>query len=239
MLLMDTLLNFSKYFLPKTRGGQMDAPLVLTTRIDPHEVDKEVHNMDVTDRYPLEFYEATLKYLHPKEIKIERVENRLGTEKAYTGIRFTHHTSDISNGPKASSYTTLNSMEEKLMSQFDVAKKIRAVDENDVAERVLKTHFIPDIKGNIRSYAKQSVRCTKCNTSYRRVPLSGKCSKCGNKLVLTVTKGSIEKYLKLSIDITKNYKVKEYTCQEIYLADSEIKMNFREKHKQLSVSDFC
>lgn len=239
MLLMDTLLNFSKYFLPKTRGGQMDAPLVLTTRIDPHEVDKEVHNMDVTDRYPLEFYEATLKYLHPKEIKIERVENRLGTEKAYTGIRFTHHTSDISNGPKASSYTTLNSMEEKLMSQFDVAKKIRAVDENDVAERVLKTHFIPDIKGNIRSYAKQSVRCTKCNTSYRRVPLSGKCSKCGNKLVLTVTKGSIEKYLKLSIDITKNYKVKEYTCQEIDLADSEIKMNFREKHKQLSVSDFC
>ncbi|NMC60870.1 MAG: DNA polymerase II large subunit [Candidatus Methanofastidiosa archaeon] len=239
MLLMDALLNFSKYFLPQKRGGQMDAPLVLTTRIDPREVDKEVHNMDIVDKYPLEFYEATLKYLHPKEIKIERVENRLGTDKVYSNIRFTHHTSDISRGPKASSYTTLNSMEEKLMSQFEVAKKIRAVDENDVAERVLKTHFIPDIKGNIRSYAKQRVRCTKCNTTYRRVPLSGKCSKCSNKLVLTVTKGSIEKYLDLSMDIITKYKVKEYTCQEINLANSEIKMNFREKHKQLSVSDFC
>jgi len=125
------------------------------------------------------------------------------------------------------------------MSQFDIAKKIRAVDENDVAERVLKTHFIPDIKGNIRSYGKQKVRCTKCNTSYRRVPLTGKCAKCSNKLILTVTKGSILKYMQLSIDITTKFKIKEYTSQEINLADSEVKMNFREKHKQLSVSDFC
>ena len=239
MLLMDPLLNFSRYYLPQKRGGQMDAPLVLTTRIDPREVDKEVHNMDICERYPAKFYEATLKYIHPKEIKIERVENRLGTEGAYYGIKFTHHTSDIAKGPKASSYTTLNSMEEKLMSQFDIAKKIRAVDENDVAERVLKTHFIPDIKGNIRSYSKQKVRCTKCNTTYRRVPLSGKCAKCSNKLVLTVTKGSILKYMQLSIDISSKYKIKEYTSQEITLADSEVKMNFREKHKQLSVSDFC
>lgn len=239
MLLMDALLNFSKYYLPQKRGGQMDAPLVLTTRIDPREVDKEVHNMDISERYSLEFYEATLKYLHPKEIKIERVENRLGTDGVYSGLKFTHHTSDIARGPKASSYTTLNSMEEKLMSQFDIAKKIRAVDENDVAERVLKTHFIPDIKGNIRSYGKQKVRCTKCNTTYRRVPLTGKCAKCSNKLILTVTKGSILKYMQLSIDISTKYKIKEYTSQEIILADSEVKMNFREKHKQLSVSDFC
>ena len=239
MLLMDALINFSKYYLPQKRGGQMDAPLVLTTRIDPREVDKEVHNMDICSKYSLEFYEATLKYMHPKEVKIERVENRLGSDGVYSGLKFTHHTSDISKGPKASSYTTLNSMEEKLMSQFDVAKKIRAVDVNDVAERVLKTHFIPDIKGNIRSYAKQKVRCTKCNTTYRRVPLSGKCAKCSNKLVLTVTKGAILKYMQLSIDITGKYKVKEYTSQEINLADSEVKMNFREKHKQLSVSDFC
>ncbi|HOT84727.1 MAG TPA: DNA polymerase II large subunit [Methanofastidiosum sp.] len=239
ILLMDTLLNFSKYYLPEKRGGQMDAPLVLTTRIDPREVDKEVHNMDICEKYSLEFYEATLKYLHPKEVRIERVENRLGTSSVYSGIKFTHHTSDISKGPKSSSYTTLDSMEKKLMSQFDVAKKIRAVDENDVAERVLKTHFIPDIKGNIRSYAKQKVRCTKCNTTYRRIPLSGKCAKCSNKLVLTVTKGAILKYMQLSIDISEKYKVRAYTSQEINLADCEVKMNFREKHRQLSVSDFC
>ncbi|MEA1870349.1 MAG: DNA polymerase II large subunit, partial [Euryarchaeota archaeon] len=35
MLLMDGLLNFSRSYLPARRGGWMDAPLVLTTRIDP------------------------------------------------------------------------------------------------------------------------------------------------------------------------------------------------------------
>lgn len=239
MLLMDALLNFSKYYLPQKRGGQMDAPLVLTTRIDPREIDKETHNMDICERYTLDFYESTMRYKHPKEVSIERVEDRLGTQEVYSGLKFTHHTSDISKGPRASSYTTLNSMEEKLMSQFDIAKKIRAVDEDDVAERVLKTHFIPDIKGNIRSYGKQKVRCTKCNTTYRRVPLQGKCSKCSHKLILTVTKGSILKYMELSLGISEKYKVNNYTCQEISLADSEVKMNFREKHKQMSVSDFC
>ena len=35
MLLLDGLINFSRSFLPETRGGTMDAPLVLTSRIDP------------------------------------------------------------------------------------------------------------------------------------------------------------------------------------------------------------
>ena len=35
MLLLDGLINFSRSFLPQNRGGSMDAPLVLTSRIDP------------------------------------------------------------------------------------------------------------------------------------------------------------------------------------------------------------
>ncbi|MDO5835011.1 MAG: DNA polymerase II large subunit, partial [Methanobacterium sp.] len=38
MLLMDALLNFSKVYLPSSRGGRMDAPLVLSSRIDPEEI---------------------------------------------------------------------------------------------------------------------------------------------------------------------------------------------------------
>ena len=34
------------HFLPDRRGGLMDAPLVLTTRLDPNEIDKEAHNID-------------------------------------------------------------------------------------------------------------------------------------------------------------------------------------------------
>ncbi len=47
MLLMDGLLNFSKSYLPDKRGGQMDAPLVMSSRIDPCEIDDEAHNMDI------------------------------------------------------------------------------------------------------------------------------------------------------------------------------------------------
>ena len=52
MLLLDGLINFSRAFLPESRGGTMDAPLVLTTTIDPAEIDKESHNLDVMASYP-------------------------------------------------------------------------------------------------------------------------------------------------------------------------------------------
>src|SRR5205823_228987 len=38
ILLLDSLINFSRSFLPDKRGGLMDAPLVLTTRVDPNDV---------------------------------------------------------------------------------------------------------------------------------------------------------------------------------------------------------
>ena len=45
MLLLDARTNFSKVYLPSSRGGRMDAPLVLSSRIDPEEIDDESHNM--------------------------------------------------------------------------------------------------------------------------------------------------------------------------------------------------
>jgi DNA polymerase II large subunit len=51
MLLLDGLLNFSRAILPSGRGGQMDAPLVLSTRINPSEIDKEALNVDCSWNY--------------------------------------------------------------------------------------------------------------------------------------------------------------------------------------------
>lgn len=65
MLLMDALINFSMSYLPAKRGGKMDACLVMTTILNPAEVDKEAHNLDLTPVYPLEFYEATLTNTSP------------------------------------------------------------------------------------------------------------------------------------------------------------------------------
>nr|6HMS_B Chain B, DNA polymerase II large subunit,DNA polymerase II large subunit [Pyrococcus abyssi]8PPT_B Chain B, DP2 [Pyrococcus abyssi GE5]8PPU_B Chain B, DP2 [Pyrococcus abyssi GE5]8PPV_B Chain B, DP2 [Pyrococcus abyssi GE5] len=224
MLLLDALLNFSRYYLPEKRGGKMDAPLVITTRLDPREVDSEVHNMDIVRYYPLEFYEATYELKSPKELVgvIERVEDRLGKPEMYYGLKFTHDTDDIALGPKMSLYKQLGDMEEKVRRQLEVAKRIRAVDEHGVAEKILNSHLIPDLRGNLRSFTRQEFRCVKCNTKFRRPPLNGKCPVCGGKIVLTVSKGAIEKYLGTAKMLVTEYNVKNYTRQRICLTERDI-----------------
>lgn len=240
-LLMDALLNFSKSFLPTTRGGKMDAPLVLTTRMDPREVDDEAHNIDVVSSYPLEFYEATLRYASPKEVKrlIETVSDRLGSDDAFKGIGFTHATSDIALGPRVSTYKTLATMMEKAERQLALASRVRAVDPRDVAKRVVESHFLPDLAGNLRTFSKQTIRCVGCNAKYRRVPLSGKCRRCGGKLLLTVSKGGVEKYLDVTKKIIDKYALDDYLRQRVQILEASIASVFVEKgEKQVSLSDF-
>ncbi|MDD4331993.1 MAG: DNA polymerase II large subunit, partial [Methanosarcinaceae archaeon] len=241
MLLMDGILNFSRFYLPDKRGGKMDAPLVLTTRIDPKQVDKEAHNIDVNARYPLEFYKATEEIKNPTEIEalMDLVSGRLGTPDQYDHFMFTHDTSDISAGPLKSSYTTLGSMIEKMEAQLSLANKIRAVDAPDVAERVLKSHFLPDLMGNLRAFSKQKVRCVKCGAKFRRPPLTGACPKCGGNVILTVHEGAVRKYLEVSKKVAIKYEVSSYTQQRIELLDRDIKSLFENhKVKQMGLADF-
>ncbi|ASJ10652.1 DNA polymerase II large subunit [Thermococcus sp. P6] len=227
MLLLDALLNFSRFYLPEKRGGKMDAPLVITTRLDPREVDSEVHNVDVVRYYPLEFYKATYELKSPKEVKfIERVEDRLGRPEMYEGLKFTHDTDDIALGPRMSLYKQLGDMEDKVERQLALAERIRAVDENRVAETIINSHIIPDLRGNLRSFTRQEFRCVKCNTKYRHPPLTGKCPKCGGKIVLTVSKGAIEKYLSTAKMLVTRYDVLDYTRQRICLTEKDIKSLF-------------
>jgi DNA polymerase II large subunit len=247
MLLLDGLINFSRSFLPQNRGGTMDAPLVLTSRIDPAEIDKEAQNVDVCDHYPLELYTSALTYVEPKMISglIDRVERRIGTPSQLEGFQFTHDTSDISAGPIESMYTQLKTMTEKLDAELVLAEKIRAVDADDVAERVLTTHFIRDLMGNLSAFSKQKFRCSKCNTSYRRMPLAGKCTKfkgkgvCNGNIIPTVHEGSVKKYLEMSREICRKYKVSEYTKQRVEVLELAITSTFgEEKQQQLGLADF-
>lgn len=241
MLLMDALLNFSHSYIPDKRGGKMDLPLILTTRLDPSEVDKEAHNLDTLSRYPLEFYEATLRHEHSKnlESKMGLVASRLGTELQYEQFGFTHDTTDISEGPKESLYKTLKSMMEKMNVQLSLAAKIRAVDEADVAYKVIERHFLPDILGNLRAFSKQSVRCPLCNTTYRRVPLQGVCTKCNGKLTLTVHEMSVKKYLTISKEIAEKYNLPVYARQRIALVEKSIDSMFvSDKVKNTKLTDF-
>jgi DNA polymerase II large subunit len=241
MLLMDGLINFSRSYLPDRRGGKMDAPLVLSMRIDPKEVDKESHNVDIMARYPREFYLATLEYRSPKDLEktMDLVSRRLGTPAQYEGFMFTHDTGDIAAGPTNSAYKTLGSMEEKLKAQLELGRRLRAVDEKDVAERVINSHFLPDLIGNLRAFSTQQMRCVKCGARYRRPPLCGTCPKCGGRVILTVHEGAVTKYMEVSISIAREYGVSSYTLQRLELLDLSIKSLFEnDKSKQVILSDF-
>ncbi|MCX8205802.1 MAG: DNA polymerase II large subunit [Candidatus Micrarchaeota archaeon] len=239
MLLMDAFLNFSKLYLPETRGATMDAPLVLTTIVDPSEVDDEVHAMEVVDSYGLEFYLAAEEYKMPSAVKVETVESRLGKPNQLYGLKYTHEVSDINDSPVYSEYVQLKSMKEKLDKQFSLYDRIRAVDPADCAARLLSSHFIPDIYGNLRSFTRQSFRCGNCNSSYRRVPLVGKCEKCGGRLLLTINKGGIEKYIKLAKFVINKYNLPPYAMQRLEQVEKEIASIFEdETRKQSSLAQF-
>ena len=75
---------------------------------------------------------------------MDLVASRLGTENEYKNFGFTHDTKHIAEGPKTSAYKLLNKMEDKLKAQMELAIKIRAVDEEDVASKVIQTHFLPN-----------------------------------------------------------------------------------------------
>ena len=240
MLLLDALINFSKSYLPNTRGGSMDAPLVLSSRIDPEEIDDESHNLDIFDKFPVEFYEKTYEPLKPAEVLeyIDNVEMHLGTPKQYKGLMFSHHTSSIHAGPTLCLYKRLPSMREKVEAQIALAENIRAVDQRGVVEKVLSSHFLPDIMGNSRAFSKQKVRCTKCGSKYRRMPLTGKC-KCGGNLILSVSKGSVTKYLEISQDLVNRYPVSHYLRQRLEIQEYGIHSLFEsDKSKQSSLDVF-
>ncbi len=241
MLLLDALLNFSMSYLPEKRGGKMDAPLVMTTRLDPKEVDGEAHNLDLPERYPLEFYRATLTGASPKEVEglIDIVSKRLGTEAQYGGFKFTHDTDDIAAGPKNSAYKTLETMIDKMDAQLRLARSIRAVDERDVATRVINSHFLPDLIGNLRAFSRQKVRCVKCGAKFRRPPLSDVCPKCGGRVILTVHEGSVRKYLEVSMKVAEEFGVDDYTRQRLEIIKMDIDSLFQnEKSKQMGLADF-
>jgi DNA polymerase II large subunit len=243
MMLLDPLLNFSRYYLPSKIGGRMDATLVISTKLDPNEIDTEAHNIDTLFQYPRKFYEATQNFRNPSEIEdiMELVDYHLKKGKKYGDIGFNIPTSDINEGPTITSYKTYENMDDKIDAQLHLARIIKAVDERNVAEKILSTHFNPDILGNLRKFAIQEFRCVKCNQKYKRPPISnaGNCPKCNGNIILTVNRGGIEKYIPRAISLCKDFNLDAYTIQRMELIEEYVEsLTNNPKIKQQKLSDF-
>ena len=247
MLGLDPLLNFSRSFLPEQSGGLMDAPLYVIPVLNPGEVDKEAHNVDVMPGYPPEFYRMCDDGADPSEygVLIDTIGKRLGTEAQFQGFDYTERCSDINLGAHPGAYNTLKTMLEKLESQLDLSEKVRAVDAEAVAERVLTSHFMKDIVGNLRAFTSQRFRCVKCNRKYRRPPLRGVCVRCGGSLAMTVYKGGIAKYLSPALGLVERYGLNNYYADRLELVKDEIASLFpgeeeeeEPEEKQIRLTDF-
>jgi DNA polymerase II large subunit len=113
-------------------------------------------------------------------------------------------------------------MNDKVKVQFALMDKLYSIDKRDSARRLIVSHFIPDLMGNLHSFSKQTLRCISCNAKYRRVPLTGRCTKCKGKLVLTISKGGIEKYMEMATKLADRYDLDVYIRQSLSLIKKEI-----------------
>jgi len=239
MLLMDVLLNFSRKFLPGHRGGSQDAPLVLNSRIRASEVDDQILFLDTGSGYSLDFYRLAEKGVHSVMAEdVELVRDKMKEGEPFIGAGFTHDTSDLNLGYNNGAYKILPTMKEKVDAQMDLVKKIRAVDTDDVARLILERHFLRDIRGNLRKFARQQFRCSSCNEKFRRPPLSGVCTKCGGRIIFTISEGSIKKYLDSAMSLTKNYNLSSYTKEGVELTRMYIESIFGKGEKDAKLGEF-
>ncbi len=242
MLALDTLINFSRAYLPSQIGGIMDAPLFIIPVVNPMEVQRQAHEFDIASKYPLDFYEKTLERAAPLKVTnlVDLVAHKLGTEAQFEGFGYTTPVSSINMGNRESMYKKLRKMTDKLSSQLELAEKIEAVDAKQVALKVLTTHFLRDISGNLRAFATQGFRCKVCNKRFRRIPLKGKCPECGGALSLTVYRGGIEKYLDAARHLVEKYELPTYYLHRLRLVQEEVNTLFEgKKPRQISLVDFA
>lgn len=239
MLLLDALLNFSRQFLSDKIGGLMDAPLLIQPVVLPHESQPQAHNFEVTKTLPLEFFEDTLQRKKATEVtSVEIIKARLETETQFYGYYYTHETSTLTTSRSRSAYSTLGSMLDKFDLQIRNAELIGAVDATEIVTNVITTHLVPDIIGNLRAYGRQKFRCTACGRKYRRVPLIQHCV-CGNNLIQTITRPSIEKYLRLAKRLVEKYDVGPYLKGRINTLSDEIDLVFGKRAgDQLLLTDY-
>lgn len=251
LLLMDGLLNFSRDFLPDMTGARtMDAALILSNVLNPDEIDDEAWAIETVSEYPLEFYYETQEYKKPWEIDcdIEIGEDIVHDDEPFTHS-FTHDTTDIDDGPTQSEYVTLDEMSEKTKAQLGIGEKIKACDEDNVAELLLQKHFLPDIRGNLRSFSKQKMRCVDCNEKFRRVPMTNQtiaptgkttaqCPECGGKVLLTISEGTIKKYMQPSKEIIEDYEITPYLRQQVLIMNRTLQSLFGKDQRQSGLKQF-
>lgn len=214
----------------------MDAPLVLTTELDPEEVDDEAYNVETVGELSREFYESSFRLEHPEDTGVEVKEDDLSHGMGFDSVI---GTDSIHEGCHENFYKRAGGMEDKTWEHMILEERLKGVDEGYVAEVIIEKHLMPDLIGNLTAFSRQETRCAKCNTKYRRVPLDGNCGNCGNDLILTIHEGSVKKYIEITDELISKYDVSDYTRERVEILKDRVDAVFdNDKVTQTGIGDF-
>lgn len=241
MLLLDGFLNFSEQYLPDKRGTRsMDAPLLMTSVVDPDEIDDEAHNVTTQSYFPLEFYYKSQEKPGPKDMDIPIIEDMLDREdRSVLGVGYTTDTDDIGQGPLASRYNELEGMDAFVKHQLELASRTRAIDASMVASKVIDKHFMPDILGCLNAFTKQEFMCNMCYNKMQFPPFNHECPECGGSVRGTMAKGNVTKYIDTATEIAYKYDVSDYMKQRLEVLEDRMDQLLEdETNKQAGLGEF-
>ena len=151
-------------------------------------------------------------------------------------------------------------MIDKMNGQLALGHRLRGVNVRQVASSVVRSHFLPDLRGNLNAYGRQKGSLPQMRSLLpthaplrqlhsaekrdRSRPFEHGCGEgggglCNGNLALTVSEGAVRKYIEVMRFVMDHYGVDLYTRQNAeWLASSADSLFNNDRAKQLSLSDF-
>jgi len=196
-LLLDVLINYSEEFIPTTRGGTMDVPIVLNMP-DSWE-DLSFYAMSEAIPLNLTFFRELKNKPSKKDLLVYKISN-------LNPIFPKTHTIDNISGFKISNPLKQSKIISKIQSSLSILKKIQGTQESEFVENILENDFLEKFNSSLEKFFSQPFRCQKCSRNFRRIPLSGKCPSCGQeKINFTLSEGWVLRYTQIIEQLEENY----------------------------------
>jgi DNA polymerase II large subunit len=205
-LLLDVFLNFSMEYIPSSRGGSLDVPLIINLSEDWKDTLLYAKYKSI----PLNL--MLYQHLHENPTVDELLTyNLTHLEPIFQRI----HTIDNISQYKFDNKFSESKIIAKIETELRVLRRLRGVEEGEFVDSILENDFLEKISTSISRFFLQPVRCRTCNTTFRRVPLSKYCPVCHRQTIgLTLSEGWVLRYLQIIEQLKDKYisNVSDY-CQ--------------------------
>lgn len=196
-LLLDVLLNFSLEFIPAARGGAMDVPFIInlsdewqdaTTYAMYNSVILNLLFYRTINENPLkeELLSYTKSHLKPSFPKYQMIDSisRYRFENRFRGSKIVS----------------------KVETALQVLRRIRGIKEGEFVDSILEYDFLEKITNSMDRFFLQPVRCKRCKTTFRRIPLNSKCPVCHHETIgLTLSEGWVLRYMQIIHQLEEKY----------------------------------